>query len=129
MKYDCSKTLDYAHERNRMCNAANIEDCDNCPLRGVGEDCYNTRYITQEHIDIVQKWSDEHPEKTRKEAYLEIFPKLELLNDKVICFDDCFPCFGELLGKNGCDDVKKTCGECWDKPYNNEFEKAREKDD
>ena len=125
-KYDCNKTLDYSHEWSRMCKATFDGTCDNCILKDAGIGCYNTRYITQERIDIVQKWSDEHPEKTRKEAYLEIFPKLELLNDKVICFDDCFPCFGELLGKNGCDDVEKTCQDCWSEPYNGEFEKARE---
>ena len=126
MKYDCSKTLDYAHERGRMCDAVN--DCDNCKLQGVGGSCFHTYLITQEHIDIVQKWSDKHPEKTRKEVYLEIFPKLETLKDKVVDFDsDCLPCFYELIGECEGDYCgEKTCGECWNEPYNNEFEKARE---
>lgn len=120
-KYDCSKTLNYSREKNRMCKTYHCCN-DGCPLRGL----YCQGDITQEKIDIVQKWSNEHPEKTRKEAYLEIFPKLEALNDKCVCFDDCFPCFWELLGKGGCDYLEKTCGECWNEPYNNEFEKARE---
>lgn len=124
MKYDCSKALDYAHERKRMCNSSN--GCDDCKFTEMH--CILADDITQKHIDIVQKWSDEHSEKTRKDAYLEIFPKLETLRDKCVCFDDCFPCFDELIGKGGggCDCDEKTCGECWDEPYNGEFEKARE---
>lgn len=125
MKYDCSKTLDYAHEVMRMCKQTS---CENCLI--IHGECISLsiKDITKERIDIVQKWSDEHPEKTRKEAYLEIFPKLEALRDNVVCFDDCFPCFIELIGKGGCDAEEKTCGECWNEPYNGEFEKAREEE-
>ena len=59
-KYDCSKTVDYAHEFTRMCDAG----CEACPLRkgplhkvGCG-----LRKLTEKTIAIVQKWSDEHPE-------------------------------------------------------------------
>ena len=56
-KYDCSKTLDYIHEQGRMCNDTR---CEGCPFRNIN--CAFVSDITQEHIDIVQKWSDEHPE-------------------------------------------------------------------
>ena len=127
MKYDCSKTLNYSHERRRMCDSfcdqKGIRLCFKCPLQGLY--CTHVCRITPEHIDIVQKWSDEHPEKTRKEAYLEIFPKLEDLKDKVVNFDsECLPCFYELIGKCEGDYCgEKTCGECWNRPYNGEFEK------
>ena len=54
---DCSKTLDYAKEHRRMCDAHS--GCLKCPLndRSCGTDA-----VTQEYIDIVQKWSDEHPD-------------------------------------------------------------------
>ena len=128
MKYDCSKTLDFFHERNRMCNSY-VECLDGCPLEG--KFCYSTKHLTQEHIqehiDIVQKWSDEHPEKTREEVFLEIFPKLKALKDKVVNFDsNCLPCFYELIGKCEGDYCgEKTCSECWQESYNGEFEKAR----
>lgn len=61
MKHNCSKTLDYAHEKKRMCDYYEI--CENgCPLLGA-KGCRTIDYITQEHIDIVQKWSNKHPEK------------------------------------------------------------------
>ena len=64
MKYDCSKTLDYGHEKKRMCGTYRtcLDAClEGCPLKTVG--CEGD--ITQGKIAIVQKWSDEHPEKTR----------------------------------------------------------------
>ena len=124
MKYDCSKTLDYAHERRRMCDAFDKDgDCDKCQLQGVGGNCYNTRSITQEHIDIVQKWSDEHPEKTRKEAFLELFPKASISSDGL-------PknCFAVLIGQENTMCVGRCCDDCWLDPYNGEFEKAREEE-
>ena len=67
-KYDCSKTIDYAHEFTRMCD----DGCGVCPLYKAG--C-GLKKLTEETIAIVQKWSDEHPEKpklTKKErAFIE----------------------------------------------------------
>ena len=116
-KYDCSKTLDYAHEAQRMCEA--VKQCADCPTRTVErKSCTFIDGTTQERIDIVQKWSNEHPEKTRKEAFLEIFPKYE---GSVIDNE----CFESLVGKECCR-RSETCDECWQEPYNGEFEKARE---
>ena len=70
-KYDCNKTLDYSHELGRICRSC---DCAECL---VGHLPCSVDRVTQEHIDIVQKWSDEHPEApklTKKErAFLECF--------------------------------------------------------
>lgn len=119
MKYDCSKTLDYAHERNRMCDPV---DCGNCKLRGVRESCFQAYLITQEYIDIVQKWSDEHPEKTRKEAFREIFPHIRIFDPQRICFKNLIGFdFSSIEMK--CAEI--GCVDCWNQPYNGEFEKAR----
>lgn len=126
MKYDCSKTLDYVHERNKMCEYYEICE-DGCPLRGV-KGCRGVEYITQKHIDIVQKWSDKHSEKTRKEAFFEIFPKARTtmiggVGVPVVCFGDftgvrCEAIYGDA-----------KCAICWFEPYNGEFEEAREKNE
>ena len=124
-KYDCSKTLDYVHERKRMCDyfvdQKGIRLCDKCPLQGLP--CSHVCEVTPAHIDGVQTWSDTHPEKTRKEAFLEMFPKADT---RLIGVNKA--CFGYLIGEK-CGDAR--CGEvgcegCWDRPYNGEFEKARE---
>ena len=57
MKYDCTKTLDYHHEKERLCASFDCGYEHSCPLTDT--DCND---VTEEHIRIVQKWSDEHPE-------------------------------------------------------------------
>lgn len=56
-KYDCSKTLDFAHEISRMCKMG--RGCEECPLNNdlgcvIDLCCDDIRNI----IDEVQKWSD-----------------------------------------------------------------------
>lgn len=120
MKYDCSKTMDFKHERNRMCDSY-VGCLDNCPL--YEKFCYSTKYLTQEHIDIVQKWSDEHPEKTRNEAFLELFPKASISSDGLPQ-----TCFAVLIGQEKTMCVGRCCSDCWNEPYAGEFEKAREEE-
>lgn len=57
-KYDCSLTLDYLHECERMCD--DMCKCSDCPLYNFHR-CVQT-VITPEHINLVQKWSNEHHE-------------------------------------------------------------------
>jgi len=76
-KYDCSKILDYSHERYRMCKAYGV--CKECPFGNLDIVCTSINDVTQEHIDIVQRWSDEHnqperPKITHEEyAFLQAF--------------------------------------------------------
>lgn len=70
MKYDCNKTIDYVHEYMRMCDTenptGNLLDCGMCPFNIiVCDSCDEVIDITQEMIDALQKWSDEHPEPLR----------------------------------------------------------------
>lgn len=65
-KYDCTKTLDIAHEIGRLCidQSRSEEGCENCIL---GEYCDSASglyadYITEEVIRNMQYWSDTHPE-------------------------------------------------------------------
>lgn len=120
-KYDCTKTLDYVHEKKRMCSS--FKACFlGCPLDG--EDCVAVNCVRQYFIDTIQKWSDEHPEKTRKEAFFEMFP-----NAAGKGIDKGIPviCYQHLVNndKDFCQDDYK-CRVCWNKPYNGEFEEARE---
>ena len=61
---DCSKTEIYLREKERMCDTA--DTCEQCFFRE-----YTTAFTPCEHfesleplkaIEIVQKWSDEHPD-------------------------------------------------------------------
>lgn len=60
-RVDCSQTLNYAKEHNRMCEKYFVcpDACAGCPMAEYN--CSEPNDITQEHIDILQKWSDENP--------------------------------------------------------------------
>ena len=65
MKIDCGKTVNFFNEYKRMCKEENKSKCSACPLSydnngtGIGCSTYIKLY-SEEAIEIVQKWSDEH---------------------------------------------------------------------
>lgn len=107
-KYDCSKTLDFTHERNRMCNT--IRDCDKCPLN-IYSSCTTDRLVdnTQNLIDEVQKWSDNNPEKTRPELSendIIVLKALKIMGYRWITKDDLSSFAFAYKGKpERCDEV------------------------
>lgn len=119
---DCSKTKNYFAEKQRMTKRTktggfcNI-DCYNCPLssknNGASEyvSCVSFEmHYPQQAIEIVQKWSDEHPQKTYLSEFLKNYPNAPLADDGTpeICPE-----------KLGLTDIKPCCGdcvECWNQP-------------
>lgn len=103
MKKDCSNILVYKEERKRMCEFY-YKGCDDCKLND--EDCRGIYAITPEFIEIVQKWSDEHPVKTRQSELLKLFPNLRYEDYIGYCpidFDSTFEC----IAYTDCDDCQK----------------------
>ena len=74
---DAKKFFEEAH---RMCEAHH--DCEDCPAYD-GEICYlcyaplGTNNLVQ-MIEVVEKWSQEHPRKTRLQDFLEKYPNAPL---------------------------------------------------
>ncbi len=81
-KYNCNNTLEYAHELNRMC--MRFSHCDSCPM--AKRSC-KARDISEAHINIVQEWSDNHPETVLTDKQVEIFKALNLLGFRYIAQD------------------------------------------
>lgn len=76
--------FEFLKERKRMCNS--YKGCGGCPLeRG---DCgLNTSTSNEECeriVATVEKWSKEHPRKTRQSVFLEHYPEAELDESGVI---------------------------------------------
>lgn len=73
-------------EAKRMC--LSNTSCSTCPLtRSKICDFMLYYYSTANYfIDIVIKWSKEHPKATRQSKFLEQFPNTKLNEDGVICF-------------------------------------------
>ena len=115
-KIDCSKTLNYVRERNRMCKSFGYCSGD-CPLYKYNYVCNKINYITQERIDIVQKWSDEHPQQTMADKFFEIFPNAMKTNTNLplVC-----PNYLGWTTEPHCpkrDGEQITCTDCWNRPY------------
>jgi hypothetical protein len=120
---DCSKTENYMHEKARMTksvvNGVCHIRCTDCPLSRFNNNekiiCSELELFHSETaVQIVQRWSDEHPQKTYLSELLKYFPKVELNNKglpKWICPHE--------LGLNEIEDCGGTdnyCAECWNQP-------------
>lgn len=118
-KIDCSVTVNYLQEAYRMCKYYDHE-CDKCPA-SVMNNSYNqicktlfTNY-PERAVEIVQKWSDEHPVKTRFDDLLEKYPGVVVENNDRPIF------YPAMLGYcNNCNLCKYGEGDtrtlCWNEP-------------
>lgn len=107
---DCTKTEVFLREWKRMCK--HQTGCSTCklPLFGVNNlfQCqYYFKYYPKEAIEIVQKWSDENPKKTRQSEFLEHYPNAKV-DDGVL--DICPLCVDGNFHFNGCNVFE--CADC-----------------
>ena len=117
---DCSKTENYFAEKRRMTKRAENGlcklGCSNCPLCSVnnnkGLSCTGFEMLYPEKaIALVQKWSDEHSQKTFVTEFLKNYPRAVVNGDGIpnsVCPYDL-----GLMNKHDC---RKTCIECWNQP-------------
>lgn len=119
---DCTKTINYIAEKTRMTKKDKLGRCrlrcGECLLNnknnGTSENllCGAFQAIYPEKaIEIVQKWSDEHPQRTYLTEFLKHYPNVELDDTgipKTVCVQDL-----GLTDINDCDD---NCIECWNQP-------------
>jgi hypothetical protein len=115
----------YFKEKARMTQKCNIL-CKNCPLycNFLGRDVFCTGLendYPEKAVEIVEKWSKEHPQKTYLSDFLEKYPNV-LLNEKGFPQQICpyslgyekDPCFNRNTGRvNYCG---QTCFDCWNTP-------------
>lgn len=120
-RIDCSVTVNFLREWRRMCLAEHAKCRDECPFgiceNGEGLSCdMFVRKFPMTAVEVVQRWSDEHPQKTRLDDLLEKYPNTPLLFiGKVPNFKPdelgycrlCSQC--DLNGKYVC---------CWHEPLN-----------
>ena len=112
---DCNITVNFLKEWERMHEVC--KRCEACPLscfkNSTGNSCriFAMGY-PQEAQKIVQKWSNEHPIKTRQEAFLEAFPNALIRGTGVP--ESCAKIVG--IAPNG-DCREKSCVVCWNEPY------------
>lgn len=68
-------SLELVHEINRMCKSFG-DSCRGCPANDVSG-CIVTQ-LYEKIVPIVEKWSKEHPRKTRQDVFLKQYPDAPL---------------------------------------------------
>lgn len=118
---DCSKTENYMHEKARMTksvvNGVCHIRCTDCPLSRFNNNekiaCSELELFHSETaVQIVQRWSDEHPQRTYLSEFLKNYPNAPLEDDGAP--EICLSSLG-LTNYNGCKNGI-TCLECWNEP-------------
>lgn len=114
-KIDCSVTVNFLKEWRRMCDS--YMPCDNrCPMRRLSiqnreYDCKRAAHdCSKTAVEIVQTWSDEHPQKTRLEDLLEKYPSIESKGVPTFCPAELGYC-------ENCRRCAVICtSDCWNEP-------------
>lgn len=108
--------VEFLREKTRMCDSFGTEEhsCETCRLshanNGTRMACSDFIYKSPEMaVSIVEKWSKEHPRKTRLTDFLEKHPKAPLCSKGYpkacadysgytdICIHDCSKCWNTPL--------------------------------
>lgn len=124
---DCSKTKNYFLEKQRMIKKHKYIcefECADCPLHwsknGKSIPCTKLeKSYPDKAIAIMQKWSDEHPQKTYLSEFLKNYPNALLKDDgtpKGVCLYE--------LGLVSLDNCEKGngCIDCWNQPVKEKSE-------
>ena len=104
--------LEFIKERNRMCKSVG-DRCEGCPAFNVCEDdlcCALDIQSTMDATDqvaIVERWSTEHPRKTRQSVFLEQYPNAKVDTWNVLCV-----CPALIYGEVECAIHRGTCTDC-----------------
>ena len=113
--------IKYFEEKKRMLNSLGRKsaccigvNCKDCPLSSFNAkhgslcDAFEIEYPAKA-VAIVEKWAEEHPQKTCLSDFLEKFPEA-VLDDEGIPFEIC----ANILGYEvDCDLHKGKCVDCW----------------
>ena len=92
----------YIKEYKRMCEYFDSKEnparaCEDCPLEWLPGGCHmiNIADNAEECVAAVERWSKEHPAKTRQSEFLKMFPNAPIKECGII--DICPNMLGELI--------------------------------
>ena len=127
---DCSKTINFFPELKRLCDSRAVCEADaankeQCPMFEVCDHPL-TKICAEDAIkaiEILQKWSNEHPKKTYAQDFFEKFPKAQGCSDGTpfVCRKRIYGGIHSTL--ENCD-YTGACKNCWNEPMNDEETKG-----
>lgn len=123
--------VEYLKEAIRICNTTN--DCKECPFRNLKATFPCHSWVDsvdvanpEKAVAIVEKWSAEHPKKTRQSEFLKMFPNAQLDDDGMFNFS-LKPCDIDPEYADKVCDQYSDCQDCqreyWSEEVEYEFKK------
>lgn len=112
-KIDCSVTVNFLKEWRRYCGGRRCGDCDLSEHNECGFPACQVKDFPERAVDVIQKWSDENPQKTRLDDLKEKYPNVPLNDVKAPHFDPWM--LGYCAKCSGCPNCIGT-EYCWDEP-------------
>lgn len=111
--------IKFIKEYNRMCDLYVGANCQNCPAlklqveSGRSDCCWDIAGdLPEYYVPVVEKWSAEHPQKTRMQDFIGKYPNATLISEDMP--QTCCMHLGY------CDEVEcltySGCAECWNQP-------------
>lgn len=106
--------FEFLKERKRMCNS--YKGCGGCPLER-GNCGLNTSTSNEECeriVATVEKWSKEHPRKTRQSVFLEHYPEASLDANGLMqfCPTSISAAYRDRDSNGLCADPDRKCEDC-----------------
>lgn len=111
---DCSKTEVFFEELDRMCETVNkYGEAEDCVFYKPNYGCCGYMHWLPDGVEktvtVLQKWSDEHPRKTRQSEFLKMFPNAKCWHNERgdVYIEFCPKLFNNTLkcrkdGSGGC---------------------------
>ncbi len=111
-KIDCSVTVNFLKEWRRYCGGRRCGYCDLSEHNECGFPACQVKDHPDKAVGIIQKWSDEHPVKTRLDDVKDKYPNISLGEDGE---PDIYP---NSLGYCGdcMNCIRFTERHCWNEP-------------
>lgn len=111
----------FLKEKKRMCDSFDnyCTDCTGCEIESKSSGMHCAEYMEkypEQTVEIVEKWSKEHPQETRLSQFLKCYPNAMLREDGVpmqICPWDL-----GISENAGCS--IGNCVDCWNTPIEEE---------
>lgn len=106
------EALEFLKERKRMCNS--YDGCKGCPFDD--SKCVIDSTISDEDckriVATVEKWSKEHPRKTRQSVFLEQWPEARIGDDGVLQIYPCLISASHRNARGNCVTMGRKCPDC-----------------
>lgn len=112
---------------NRMCEYYSQCDKPGCPLKSSKLNCNELSGMVNDEEKIVsrvEKWSKEHPAKTRQSEFLKFFPFFPELDFDIKGILTIRPCSVDKRYRE-CQDCDYECNECCEKYWTEEIEEIK----